>query len=165
MRTGSVVALGLAVIALVGCRDDAQRARDDRAIASYEQVVREVAAPDGAFDPDPRAGDDRPVVYAVGLDGESIDPGVQAEVAKRVNGDIDLRFADDDDEVFDDDGTVEVVRGHGVLIELGPMPDGDTDDFTVDGVWSRTRGEVQQVRFHLRRDADAITLTSTAMVD
>jgi len=165
MRTGVVVAMGLMVIALVGCRDDAQRARDDRAIASYEQVVREVAAPDGAFDPDPRAGDDRPVVYAVGLDGESIDPGVQAEVAKRVNGDIDLRFADDDDEVFDDDGTVAVVRSHGVLIELGPMPDGDTDDFTVDGVWSRTRGEVQQVRFHLRRDADAITLTSTAMVD
>ncbi len=164
MRTGAVVAMGLMVIALVGCRDDAQRARDDRAIASYEQVVREVAAPDGAFDPDPRAGDDRPVVYAVGLDGESIDPGVQAEVAKRVNGDIDLRFADDD-EVFDDDGTLEVVRGHGVLIELGPMPDGDTDDFTVDGVWSRTRGEVQQVRFHLRDEGDAITLTSTAMVD
>ncbi|MDQ3311347.1 MAG: hypothetical protein M3517_04470 [Actinomycetota bacterium] len=165
MRTGAIVATGLTVIALVGCRDDAQRARDDRAVASYAQVVREVAAPDGAFDRGPRAGDDRPVVYAVGLDGESIDPGVQAEVAKLVHRDIDLRFADDADEVFLDDGTVEVVRGHGVLIELGPMPDGDTDDFTVDGVWSRTRGEVQQVRFHLRDEGDAITLTSTAMVD
>lgn len=158
--TGALLAFTTAA-----CDDSAGSASVTRVIDTYEVAVRSIVRDDPT--PAPPAsmpGDSRPVVYAVGLDGESIAPGVQADVVRRVVDDIDLRFADDRDEAFDLDGSDGVVRDNGVLIELGSVPAGE-ERFEMEIVWHRSTDERKELTMTFEARGEDVTVTGTSVLD
>jgi hypothetical protein len=64
-----------------------------------------------------------PVIYVVADAGETIDVGVQAEVAEAMVDWATVRFADDVADTFDPDIEGEPVHDDGSLLVLGPIPD------------------------------------------
>lgn len=131
-------------------------------VDTYEVAVRSFVRDDPTSEPPVTSPDQgRPVVYMVGLDGDSIGPRIQADVVERVVDDIDLRFADDREEAFDRDGAV---HDGGVLIELGSVPD-DEERFEVEAVWQRSTGERRVLVMEFEREGSDVTVTGTSMLD
>ncbi len=109
----------MGALLLVGCTSDdpGPPAVDEE--GAYTAIVRWAAS---TVSP-PVEGDDRPVVYVMSLDGGTIEPGVQAEVARATVDDIDVRFADEREQAIDLDDPAEPVHDDGVLLLVGPLPD------------------------------------------
>ena len=65
-------------------------------------------------------GEERlPVIYVVAADGETIDVGVQADVAAATVDIADVRFADESADAFDDGVDDEPVIADGVMLLIG----------------------------------------------
>jgi hypothetical protein len=101
----------------VACGGDGDDAEVERSVGVYEATLREVVLVELPASPD----DDLPVVYAMGADGEPIGAQVQAEVAKRLKDEAEVRFTDRRDDVVDVDETAEPVVDAEVLVMLGPV--------------------------------------------
>ena len=67
--------------------------------------------------------DELPVIYVAAADGETIDIGVQANVAEQTVDVADVRFADDSSEAFDDGVDGAPVIDDGSLLLVGAMPE------------------------------------------
>ncbi|MDQ3737677.1 MAG: hypothetical protein M3337_00725 [Actinomycetota bacterium] len=159
---GWVAAGAIAAVTATACRDPDESAGVERVVDTYEVTLRSVVRDDPTPSPPASSpGGRRPVVYAVGLDGDAIGTGIQADVVKRVVDDIDLRFADDREEAFDED---DAVHDDGVLIELGPVPD-DGDRFEIEVVWYSTTGERRELAMNFRVEDAEVTVTGTSVLD
>jgi hypothetical protein len=64
-----------------------------------------------------------PVIYIASADGDTIDVGVQAQVAESTVDIATVRFTDDKGDAFDGDLDDQPVREDGVMLLVGPMPD------------------------------------------
>lgn len=70
------------------------------------------------------AGNERPpVIYVAAAEGDTIDVGVQAEVAAATVDLATVRFADDATEAFDEDLEGQPVIDDGSMLLVGPLPD------------------------------------------
>jgi hypothetical protein len=120
VRSRAPGAAVLAALLLAGCggpsKDEASR---DAQV--YVATIRGVLQEQPELDP----ADKLPVVYVVGV-GEKIAAKVQAEVAAALDGDAEIRFADERSEALLADEKDEPVRDNGVLVAIGPVtPDKD----------------------------------------
>jgi hypothetical protein len=68
-----------------------------------------------------------PVIYIASADGDTIDVGVQAEVAESTVDIATVRFTDDKGDAFDGDLDDQPVREDGVMLLVGPMPDAEPE--------------------------------------
>jgi hypothetical protein len=64
-----------------------------------------------------------PVVFVAADDGSTIDVGVQAEVAEATADWVNVRFADQPSETFDESVEGQPVREDGVMLLVGPLPE------------------------------------------
>jgi hypothetical protein len=64
-----------------------------------------------------------PVIYVAAAEGETIDVGVQAEVASATVEVANVRFADEATEAFDEDIEGQPVIDGGAMLLVGPMPE------------------------------------------
>lgn len=127
--------LGLAVLAgaTVTACDDGSAAEPptsvDRTSESYEQLIRWAL---GHRPPlEPLGEGDRPVVYVVSA-ADAIGVDVQADVAKALDDDADIRFADARDEAINDDGELMPVRDNGLLVTIQAQEQTVDDTFELD---------------------------------
>lgn len=113
-----VVALILGVALLAGCGADPDNG-DSLVAESYILVVDWVLAePEFALD---LATDEQTLVFVESLGPGEIDLGVQVEIVRHFEPDVDIRFIDIRTEALDDsDG--EPVRDGGLLLGLGAVP-------------------------------------------
>jgi hypothetical protein len=121
----ATVLVGIAAmsIAATACNDDEPSATGDvGAAGAYTAIVEWQAG-----EQEPVLNDDGeeqlPVIYVVAADGETIDVGVQANVAAATVDIADVRFADESAEAFDDGADGEPVIDDGVMLFIGVMPD------------------------------------------
>ena len=91
-----------------------------------------------------------PVIYVVAADGETIDVGVQADVAAATVDIADVRFADESAEAFNDGVDGEPVIADGVMLLVGALPDPAP---TID---------VEVLRYHSVETSSPFTLQITA---
>jgi hypothetical protein len=118
----AVAAVAFAVGA-AGCgSDDAPASSEIDPAAAYTAIVEWQA---GEQEPVIDANGDvqLPVIYVASADGETIDVGVQADVAKATVDIATVRFTDDKADAFDDDVGDQPVRENGVMLLVGPMPE------------------------------------------
>ena len=117
--------VGLAVIGLAAtaCSDDEPTSSGDvEAAAAYTAIVEWQAGEQEPVMND--NGEERlPVIYVVAADGETIDVGVQADVAAATVDIADVRFADESADAFDDGVDGEPVIADGVMLLIGALPD------------------------------------------
>jgi hypothetical protein len=117
---GAVVALGIAASACGS--DDAPDSSDVDPAAAYAAIVEWQA---GEQEPiiDDNGEVQLPVIYVAAADGDTIDVGVQADVAESTVDIATVRFTDDKGDAFDGDLDDQPVREDGVMLLVGPMPD------------------------------------------
>jgi hypothetical protein len=118
--TGAVVALGIAASACGS--DDAPDSSDVDPAAAYTAIVEWQA---GEQEPiiDDNGEVQLPVIYVASADGDTIDVGVQADVAESTVDIATVRFTDAKGDAFDGDLDDQPVREDGVMLLVGPMPD------------------------------------------
>ncbi len=110
-------------IAATACSDDEPSTSGDvEPAAAYTAIVEWQA---GEQEPviDDNGEERLPVIYVVAADGETIDVGVQADVAAATVDIADVRFADESAEAFDDGLDDEPVMADGVMLLVGALPD------------------------------------------
>lgn len=118
----------LALVAVAACSEADANEGTPREAAIVEQVVRSVV---DAEPVDPEQPDAVPIAYVIGVEG-TISIEVQASVAASLVDEIDVRFADERSEAFDE-SEEQRVRDGGVLIVVGEIPpEGRTVDLEVD---------------------------------
>lgn len=142
-----------ALVALAACSSGDRTADDE--VGPAEAITAIVAWQADEQEPvlDENGEEQLPVIFVVARDGDSIDVGVQADVAAATADWAMVRFADDAADAFDPDLEGEPVRDDGVLLLVGPMPDPDRSI------------ELEVVR-HLAVDvSEPITLQITAVTD
>jgi hypothetical protein len=106
-----------------GCTGDEAPASDDiDPAAAYTALVEWQA---GEQEPvvDDNGEIRLPVIYIASADGDTIDVGVQADVAEATVDIATVRFTDDKADAFDADLDDEPVREDGVMLLVGPMPE------------------------------------------
>lgn len=124
LHLGSAV-VGLAAMSMVAtaCNDDELSATSDvEPAAAYSAIVQWQA---GEQEPvmNDNGEEQLPVIYVVAADGETIDVGVQADVAAATDAIADVRFADESAEAFHDGVDGEPVIDEGVMLVVDPLPD------------------------------------------
>ena len=124
LRVASAL-VGLAVIGLAAtaCDDDEPTTSGEvEAAAALTAIVEWQAGEQEPVMND--NGEERlPVIYVVAADGETIDVGVQADVAAATVDIADVRFADESADAFDDGVDDEPVIADGVMLLIGALPD------------------------------------------
>jgi hypothetical protein len=118
--TGFVV---VAIVLGVACsNDDSAPSGEVGPASAYTAIVEWQAG-----EQEPVLNDDGterlPVIYIVAADGDTIDVGIQADVAGATVDVADVRFADESGEAFDPDLEGEPVIDHGVMLLVGALPD------------------------------------------
>lgn len=117
-----VVAIALGVAAGACGSDDTTATSDVEPAAAYTAIVEWQAG-----EQEPVTNDNGeaqlPVIYVVAADGETIDVGVQADVAAATVDIADVRFADESTEAFHDGVDGEPVIADGVMLLVGALPD------------------------------------------
>ena len=104
-----------------------------------------------------------PVVYVVGVGESAIPADVQAEVAAELDGDVDIRFADERSEALLEDEEKVPVRDEGVLIAIGELPEGTYPvDLPVEIY--RSEDDWSKVILTLARRSSQWTVTSSSVV-
>jgi hypothetical protein len=119
----ALIGLTALSIAATACTDDETSTSGDvEPAAAYTAIVEWQA---GEQEPvlDDNGEEQLPVIYVVAADGETIDVGVQADVAAATVDVADVRFADEPAEAFDDELDGEPVIADGVMLLMGAMPD------------------------------------------
>lgn len=102
-----------------------------------------------------------PVVYVVGSGEHEIDAAVQADVAAELHDEIDVRFADERDEVVESDEPDRPVPDSGVLLLVDDIPeDGDEIDVPVEIYRSEVDGSAVVYTFAERTSSWIVTATS-----
>jgi len=115
------------VVGTAGCgSDEAPAVSDIDPAAAYTALVEWQA---GEQEPvvDENGETQLPVIYIASADGDTIDVGVQAEVAESTVDIATVRFTDDKADAFDGDLDDQPVREDGVMLLVGPMPEGGPD--------------------------------------
>jgi hypothetical protein len=159
-------AIGLSLLTTACSEAGDPTTSSGRAAIAYEAAVRSIVE-DQRQHPSATTGgtsddDDRPVVYVVAFDGESIDPDVQAKVANELRDEIDVRFADKRAEAVDDDDPEEPVKAHGVLLVVGSVPDSPASfDLRLERYSSIAERDVVTMSFG--PDGESWTITSTSI--
>lgn len=123
-RVWLIASLTVVTIVASGCGDDDVAAPDpdDRLIEIYSATIEAVVA-DAAPMPDE---DDEPMFVYVGSRNEAaIDADVQLGVVVALEDWATIRFIDEQNEAIDSDDPELPVRGEGMLVGLGPVPDGE----------------------------------------
>jgi hypothetical protein len=119
----AVVGLVAMSIAAAACSDEEPPATGDvEPAAAYTAIVEWQA---GEQEPvmNDNGEEQLPVIYVVAADGETIDVGVQADVAAATVDVADVRFADESAEAFHDAVDGEAVIADGVMLLVGALPD------------------------------------------
>lgn len=109
-------------VGAVGCgSDDAPASSEIDPAAAYTALIEWQA---GQQEPviDDNGDVQLPVIYVASADGETIDVGVQADVAASTVDIATVRFTDDRADAFDGDLDDPPVRENGVMLLVGPMP-------------------------------------------
>ncbi len=117
-----VVSIALGVAAGACGSDDTPATSDVETAAAYIAIVEWQA---GEQEPvmNDNGEEQLPVIYVVAADGETIDVGVQADVAAATVDIADVRFADESAEAFNDGVDGEPVIADGVMLLVGALPD------------------------------------------
>lgn len=141
-----------ALVALAACGSGDRTADDE--VGPAEAITAIVAWQADEQEPvlDENGEEQLPVIFVVASDRDSIDVGVQADVAAATADWAMVRFADDTADAFDPDLAGEPVRDDGVLLLVGPMPDPDRSI------------ELDVVRYLAAEVGEPITLEITAEV-
>jgi hypothetical protein len=132
------------VAACAGAVDAGARPADARLAAIYGAVILAV----GGEHP---VGEEPPVVFVVPRsDAKAIPLPVQAAVVDELDGEVSVRFVDEDDEAIDGSVDGRPVK-EGFLLRLGPVaPTGDPVEVIVD----RYRSVADQESFELSARSD-----------
>jgi hypothetical protein len=125
-----VACAGVAAVALAvgaaACGSEDPASSDIGPAAAYTALVEWQAA-----EQEPVVDDNGeiqlPVIYIASADGDTIDVGVQAEVAESTVDIATVRFTDVRDDAFDGDLDDQPVRENGVMLLVGPMPEPGPD--------------------------------------
>ncbi len=117
----AIASLALGVVAGACGSDDGPGTSDVEPADAYTAIVEWQAS---ELEPvvDDNGEVKLPVIYIVSADGETIDVGVQADVAASTVDIATVRFADDSGDSFDADLDDEPVRDDGVMLLIGAMP-------------------------------------------
>jgi hypothetical protein len=152
----------VAVVALAagggGCgSDDTQATSDVEPADAYTAIVEWQA---GELEPvvDDNGAVQLPVIYIVSADGETIDVGVQADVAASTVDIATVRFADDSGDSFDADLDDDPVRDDGVMLLVGAMPQ-PAPTVTVDLRRYVGADESEPFQLEIAKNADSETTT------
>lgn len=148
-------AAAIAGVLLVACGGDGDDTAVERSVGVYEATLRDVVLVELPAPSD----DDLPVVYAMGADGESIEAQVQAEVAKRLKDEAEVRFTDRRDDVVDAEEAAEPVVDAEVLVMLGPVAETGAQ-VDLDVVLYRSLDDEQALVVGLTEQATAWTVVS-----
>ncbi len=112
------LALLLGAVVVVGCSDPNADPQPPSGTARAAAVLTAVVTTVAELGPDPEV---LPVVYAVGSQG-TMEIEIQAAVAGSLVDLVDLRFADDPAEAFEEiDGELQIREG-GILLVIGTVP-------------------------------------------
>lgn len=126
-----VACAGVAVVALAvgafGCGGDEAPASDEIGPAAAYTALVEWQAGEQEPVVDDNGEIRLPVIYIASADGDTIDVGVQADVAESTVDIATVRFTDDKADAFDGDLDDQPVREDGVMLLVGPMPDPGPD--------------------------------------
>ena len=125
----------------------------------YVATIRDVLADQ----PAPAEPNAVPVVYVVGVGERRIAADVQAEVAVELDGDADIRFADERSEavlVGEDDVPV---RDHGVLIAVGELAE-DVEPVELPVEIYRSEDDWSKVVLTIARRSSQWTVTSSSVL-
>lgn len=116
-------AVGVAMVGVTACGGDESPDSSDVQPASAFTAIVEWQASE--LDPviDDNGKVKRPVIYIASADGETIDVGVQADVAESTIDIATVRFTDESGDAFDDDLADRPVRDDGVMLLVGALPD------------------------------------------
>jgi hypothetical protein len=132
---------------------------ESRAAQVYVATIRDVVADLPAAE-DPEAV---PVVYVVGVGERAIPADVQAEVAAELDGDVDIRFADQRTEAVLEGEEKTPVRDEGVLLGIGELADdANPVELPVEIYWSED--DWSKVIFTLARRSSQWTVTSSSVL-
>lgn len=111
MRRLVVVVLTAVLCPLVACSED-EPAAEPPGVPAYAMVIARFLPP--ALDPD-----DRPVMYVVPVNGESLALETQVGVIERLAEQADVRFVDDPAAALDEESSDQPPRDEGTLVGLG----------------------------------------------
>jgi len=149
---GTVGVLVVALLVLAGCDDGSDGSSStDRVAGVYLAALRWAVDTDEVAPPstgDPR-NDDLPVVYALNLDGSAVPAAVQVVVVKELRDDLTLRFADARKEAVDDKHEGDPVHDHGMLVQLGSVPE-EGQEVTVEADVYRSADDQQTYQLKVR---------------
>ncbi|MBK5223271.1 MAG: hypothetical protein JJE52_10440 [Acidimicrobiia bacterium] len=118
------MSLAIVLIAASGCGDDdvAEPDPDERLVEIYAATIEAVVAEASTL---PAEGDDPMFVYVGERHDVKINADVQLGVVVELEGWATIRFIDEQNEGIDTDDPEMPVRGEGMLVGLGPVPDGE----------------------------------------
>jgi hypothetical protein len=154
---------GVVVIVAAGVSCDGPADEEmSREAQIYLAAVAEVVAEQVP----PTSDDELPVVYVAPVGESDIDATVQAEVARELRDEADVRFADDRSEAVLEDEDGMPVRDEGTLIAIGEVPpEGDPVDVEVEVYRSAEDSSNMVFTFAPRSSQWAVTSTSLLSSD
>ena len=150
-----VLLVGLGSVAASCDGSGGQEAARDAEV--YVAAIRDVLADQ----PPPKDPDVMPVVYVVAVGEATIPADIQAEVAVELDGDADIRFADERSEAVLEDEDHTPVRNHGVLLAIGEVPP-EEDPIRMDVEIYRSDEDWSTVELTIARRSSQWTVTSSA---
>jgi hypothetical protein len=112
------LALLLGAVVVVGCADPAADPQPPSEAARAASVLTAIITTVAELGPDPEV---LPVVYAVGSQG-TMEIEIQAAVAGNLVDLVDLRFADDPAEAFEEINGESQIREGAILLVIGEVP-------------------------------------------
>jgi hypothetical protein len=119
----ALVGLAAMSISATACSDDEPSTSGDVEAAAALTAIVEWQATEQEPVVNDNGEEQLPVIYVVAADGETIDVGVQADVAAATVDVADVRFADESAEAFDDGVDSQPVIADGVMLLVGALPE------------------------------------------
>ena len=155
---GVVLLAGVGAAVQTGCSGSAGDAVS-RDAQVYVATIRDVLAEQ----PPPEEPDVLPLVYVVGVGEHDIPADVQAEVLGELDGDADIKFADQRSDVVLENDEEAPVRDDGVLIAVGDLPQ-DVDPVELNVEIYRSEEEWSKVVLTVERRSSQWTVTSSSVL-